>query len=422
MKKVIFLLTIFICLSLLIFRFWLAINAKHGDMYNNIDWGQIAFSQGLSGFYNLPSQTWPHSAPNQPAGSIYLHVASVALDRSIMSLIWYLNNSFTLFPSPLVWWWEWHGSLITIKYFSLLADFVIAAVILHLARYYHRPRLGTAVAAAFLINPALWYNSSFWGQTDAVVAALSLVALAFLLSGRLFWSSFFLGLSLATKASWMPLLPLYALYFWLHYRTKIWYLILIPAVIIGAFAPFHPHLGLPVWLSSLYFHRLLPGETAFITILAFNFWNIIFGPYGVPHTVPVLGIPANVLGWAMVALITFLLIRKYFQRLDFASFLFSAALLFFAVFLFAPKMIHRYLYPAFPLLFATVVAVRRPRLLIIILIVLSCLYLVNIYYRWWAPGLDWLIAFYTPGLLKLVSVAYLVIFIWLLRRYLISYD
>jgi len=416
MKPAVTAATLAICLIFLIFRFWLAVNAKHGDMYNNLDWGAIAVDHGLSGFYDLPKAVWPHSAPNQPAGSIYLHTASVVMDRSVDKIIKRLNDQIPAFPSKLVWWWEWNGSLVTIKYFSILADFIIAAAILVLARHIQRPRTGLLVALAYLVNPALWYNSSFWGQTDSVVAALSLTSLVLLAGRRLAWSPVFLGLSLSVKASWAPILPFYILYYWLNHRSRLLTLLLIPAVVVLAFAPFHPHPDLPGWLSSLYLHRILPGETAFITVLAFNFWNLLFGPYGVPHTIPLFGIPANILGWAAVALLAAPLTIRLVKTPRFTDFVWASALLFFAVFLFAPKMIHRYLYPVFPLLHLALLFDRRRFWLAAALAVMSGLYLINLYYRWWAPGSILLESLYTDRLMKLISVAYLAVFILLYKH------
>ena len=410
MKSTVVTATLIVCSLLLLFRFWLAVNAKHGDMYNNLDWGTIAVDRGLSGFYDLPKTAFPHSRPNQPAGSIYLHAASILLDRAVMRLTYRINTAVSVFPSPLVWWWEWNGSLVTIKFFSIMADFIIAAVILSFARHFHSLKIGVLAALAYLANPALWYNSAFWGQTDSVVAALALISISLLFFRRPFLSVFFLALSLITKASWAPLLPLYGLYLWRTDRRHLWALGLIPAVLLLGFLPFHPHLDIPQWTASLYTHRILPGESAFITVLAFNFWNLIFGPYGVPHTTPLWGIPANLIGWFLVGLAALLLGIRLVKRPTIPVFIWASALLFFAVFLFAPKMIHRYLYPVFPLFYLSLVTTSHRRLLAISLLVISALYLVNIYSLWCAPGIDWLKPFYTPQLMQFISLAYLAVF------------
>ena len=107
--------TILICLILLVFRLWLATQSKHGDMYNNLDWGRGAALYGLARFYDLPKEVWPHSRPNQPAGSILLHLASYQFNNFASLLINWLNISLPVFPSKLVWWWEQSGELIAIK-------------------------------------------------------------------------------------------------------------------------------------------------------------------------------------------------------------------------------------------------------------------------------------------------------------------
>lgn len=411
MKRVVILATLAVCLILLVFRFWLAVNAKHGDMYNSLDWGNIAVDYGLLGFYDLPRPVWPHSVVNQPAGSIYLHATSVLMDRSLDKMIKWSNDQIPIFPSKLVWWWEWNGNLVTIKFYSLLSDFIIAASLLSLARSFRRPRLGIIAALAYLVNPALWYSSAFWGHTDAVVAALSLSSLAALVSRRLVISPVLFGLSLAIKASWAPMVPFYCLYYLLNHRSHIRSLLLVPLVTIVLFIPFHPSLDLPFWLPKLYFQRILPGDTGFITILAFNFWNLVFGPYGVPYTTPVWGVPANLVAWSIVGAISLFLAYRLVKNPSPRTFFWVCALEFFAVFLFAPKMIHRYFYPVLPLASVILIFTKFPKLLSATLVITSALYLINIYYRWWGPGIPALIPLYTPVLMNSVSVAYLAIFV-----------
>lgn len=101
MKKLVYLLTFIVCLGAMGFRIWLAVNAKHGDMYNNLDWGNISVDHGFKGFYELPKDIWPHSVANQPPGSIYFHAMSVAMDRTISGLAWQANLKLKAFPQAL---------------------------------------------------------------------------------------------------------------------------------------------------------------------------------------------------------------------------------------------------------------------------------------------------------------------------------
>ena len=375
-------------------RLWLAVHAKHGDMYNNLDWGQGAATHKLSEFYELPKEAWPHSRPNQPPGSIFLHLASYQLNSSIYQTINFFNAKLPLFPSKLVWWWELHGELITIKLPSIIADFLLAAVIYKFTR---RP----LISIFYLLTPALWYNSSFWGQTDSVVAAIALTSLYFLRQKRLALSPIFFGLSLITKASWAPILPLYLLYFLKnHYRKFHLLLLLIIAPLIVSW-PFHPHLDLPVWLANLYLTRLLPGESGFITVNAFNLWHLFFAPRAVSF------VAANI-GSVLVGLILCIALIRTWKKNTFPVFLHSCLLVLFGTFLFASRMHERYLYPVFPLL---IISQRY-----LTYTVLSVTYFLNMYSDWWNPTLTWLISLYTPTFTKIISIVNLSAFTYEAKR------
>lgn len=392
---------------MLVGRLFLAVNAKHGDMYNNLDWGHGAAKFGLNGFYELPKEMWDHSRPNQPPGSIYLHLASVTFSNFTMTAINWLNTAIPAFPSKFVWWWQWNGDLLAIKLPSIVADFAIFAAILKFGR---KSRKSLVVGILFLVNPALWYNSAWWGHTDPVVAALAIWSFVTLVEGRTILSPMLLGLSLITKASWAYVVPFYTIYFLLKFPKKYVNLIFGPLTAIVLAIPFYPHLNLPIWLVNLYTQRILPGESNFITVIAFNFWNLIYSPDFVPATTSFLGFPANLVGWAIVAVIVAILAVRLVKKPEKTTLLWTTTLLAFAVFLFAPKMIHRYLYPAFPLLSLVLVVAKKAKILWIAYWVMSACYLINLYYKWWAPGNLWLESWYTDANTKIISIIYLSLF------------
>jgi len=392
-------------------RIFLAVNAKHGDMYNSLDWGYGAAKYGLAGFYDLPKEVWPHSRPNQPPGSIYLHLASVELSMVLDKVINGLNNHVPIFPSKLVWWWQWNGELVTIKLPPIISDFALVGAILAVGRMTKRVKTGLVVAGAYLLNPALWYNSAFWGHTDAVVAALAVWSLVTLWQKRTLLSPILLGLCFITKASWLFIVPIYVLYFWLNYRQKFYQILASPLVMVLVSLPFHSNLLTFVpWFWNLYIHRILPGDYTWITIIAFNFWNLVFAPSGVYYKTPFLGLPANLVGGAIVFIVLVVLAWHLTRQPRPSTMAWVSMLLAYAVFLFAPKMASRYLYPAFPLLSLSLVFAQRAKWLWLAYIIMSGCYLINLYYLWWAPGNIWLQSLYTDQAIKIVSVAYLSVF------------
>lgn len=403
MKKIIIFTLLLIAFG---FRIFLSINSKHGDMYNNWDWGEGAVIHGLSVFYDLPKEAWNHSRPNQPPGSIYLHAASYWASTSIGYLIWHPGITTKIVPSRYIWWWEVSGPLIFLKLPSILADFVIAWTLIQFGLLWRRPNTALFVAIIYLFNPALWYNSGFWGQTDSIVAALGLLSILFLIQKKLILSPVFLGLSLITKASWAPIVPLYLFYWWKYYQKDWPKLAFGPLTFFLVTLPFHPRLDLPFWFTKLYLTRIISGESSWITVIAFNFWNLFFPNTYTPVDVPILGIPAIYIAWTIVLIFIFYIFKNFFIKPSSKNLVYSGMLIFFVVFLFAPKMLQRYFYPVFPFLSLTLIFTKMKIYWFIYGLVSFC-YLINMYYQWWAPGNPAWQAMYTPIFMSLISIIYL---------------
>lgn len=375
---------------LVIFRLWLTTQSKHGDIYNNLDWGRGAAEFGLASFYDQPKEVWPHSRPNQPPGSILLHLFSYTLNRDVSTAINFLNTTFGLFPSQLVWWWESNGELLIIKLPSVIADFFIALGIYQFSR---------KLAFIFLLHPFSWYISSYWGQTDTVVAAFAVWSLIFL--KRTPWlSALLLGLSLIIKATWAPLVLIWLVYVWLHHRSKLWHITLMAIPVLIVSWPFHPYIDIFSWLINLYTQRILPGESGFVTINAFNFWHLLMGAAARPETLPLL-----ILAYSLVVIVIGLSLRKI------SSLFYSAHILFLGYFLFAPRMHERYSFPALILL-TLLLAFRFHKTTLVSWLILSILFLINVYNLWFSPQIPGLIALYNGNFTRLISLVLLLLFVY----------
>lgn len=401
------LLLIAVVISLVSFRFWLAVSAKHGDMYNNLDWGYGALNFGLAKFYELPKGVWTHSRPNQPPGSIYLHLASVNISSKSAQLINRLNARLPIFPSKLVWWWETNGELLSIKLPSIVADLAIAWAIYLLTKK-------KILALLFLLNPVSWYISSYWGQTDSVVAALIVWSLVFLKEKRIWISAIFLGWSLITKASWAPIAIVWLWYVWLSHKEKIWQIIFIFLPVLLLSWPFHPHADIVKWLFDLYVLRILPGESGFLTVNAFNFWRIFFNNPAIPDTAPFLNLPAMWWGYGTVGLIAaFVLFRL--KKNDFFGLISFAVLLQMGYFLFAPRMHERYSFPAW-ILFTIWLGLKPKRNLRIMWIVFSLFFLINVYSLWYAPTIPIMVNLYNQNFIWSISLGFVLLFVAILNQ------
>lgn len=396
-----------------VFRILLFSVARHGDINNNISWGEELLRRGTVNFYEGIS--WPFSAPNQPPLYLYLFGVVSAVISSVSFIINYLNSHFGAFPSSLVWWWGTNGELLVTKLPSIFADTAIAIV---LYRFFTNKKHGLLAAAFWLINPVIWYNSGIWGGTDSIVNLLGLISFYFLFRRRLTKSSIFLVLSLLFKGSlalFAPLWLLVVIYQRFPFVRIVNALLLSGLVTILVSFPFHPSFDLPVWLFNLYTLRFFPGEIGSLTANAFNFWWLVDSGKTLDSTV-FFGLTARV--WGIIAMLSFysVVCLKIKKNISEIQVVFAASLIALVSFLFMTRIHERYLYPLFP--FLTIIAVKY-KWARVPLVLLSLVNLANLYHLFWAPGVDSLKAMYTnPMFMVFLSLISLLVFLFLFIRYL----
>lgn len=396
--------TLLLVLILVSGRIWLTTNTKHGDLHNGWNWAQNVTRLGVVGFYDLPKEVFfPQSRPNQPAGSVYLYTWSYWFNTAADSTFKSVNEKVSLFPSQIVWWWERWGDVVSLKLPSVVGDLAIYAAILYWGKKMKKLKLANMVGIVYLLNPALWYNSSLWGQNDCIVAALAIWSIILLFEKKLVWSGVLLGISLATKASWAPLGLLYLIYAWKKYSFQAIKMVAVPVAVLALFWPFHPQVDLPIWLTRLYMQRILPGESPFVSVNAFNFWQLIYGYDQIVDSLH----HANLVGMAIVALLAIKTGYQLWRKATEEQLLYLMLVLYFGIFLFATRMHERYLYPLFPLMSLLLVGGYK---IWKQYTVLSVTYLINLYSQWWAPTVPALVSIFTPNFTRLVSIVNLITF------------
>ena len=362
----------------------------HGDLNNNISWGEVANEKGLNGFYSSSnSDDWEFSAPNQPPLTILTLASVIALERKISDLIWYLNDRVVLFPSGLVWFWESWGEILMVKLPSILADFGIGYLIYKYFKNLKKEALGIKLFALWIFNPVVWYNSAVWGQTDGLVNLLALVAVICLIKKKLPEFSIFITLSMLFKGSlgiFMPVLFFYALlqrYRLIEWIKSIIYS-LITIVLISIW--FHPQIDLFKWLFDLYTKRFIPGEIGFLTANAFNVWWLVDSGKVYDSTL-YFGLPARNLGILVTLLgnlgMMYWLYKKHNEKRFFASLVLVSLL----SFLFMTRIHERYLYPFFPI--STLLLGITPSYWRIYAL-FSLIHLLNLYNLFWVPPFPFL--------------------------------
>ena len=407
-------LLVLIFLAAFLLRFGLVFVAYHGDLNNNISWGNLAADRGLAGFYE--GLDWPYSAPNQPPLTILMFAATSVVWRTVENVSGWLNNNFPIFPSPFVWFWESWGMTLLVKLPSILADLGIGWLIYkYLSK--KKKKLALLVTTIWLFNPIIWYNSSIWGQTDSIVNLLGLIGVFALLRKNLYMFTVFFVLALLFKGSlalFAPILIFIALK--QRHTVKKWInsVFLAVTTVLLTSVWFHPQVDFFFWLQRLYLERIFPGEIGYLTANAFNFWWLVDSGKTLDSVI-YLGVPARVWGLVVtlgsIGAIGYWLRKKISDKKIFLSF----AILSLVAFLFMTRIHERYLYPFFP--YATILLSFIPGI-VIPYIIFSVTHLLNLYHLFWVPSFAPLEALYElPWFAQTISIINVFVFFYLLRLF-----
>lgn len=430
MKKNLFLRKNKLCLVFFLaflMRFFLLFTLPHVDVLNHVDWGIKFWQYGPKNFYE--EIFWGISWPNQPPGSILLFALIAKLNLWIFQIFWWLNLKFAAFPSFILPYLEKHLHLIFLKFPFVLSDLGIGILIYKIVKSLSKKEnLALLASSTFLFNPALIYNSAIWGQTDSLINLLTLAGLWFLWKKKFFGGFFCFFTSLYFKLSLIIFAPLMVLIVW--QKRKFW-LRWLPALgaVIGIFLlvslPFVHHGNVFTWLWYLYTNRILPRQGDMLSGNAFNLWTLFYGvDLSLKENILVFGLTAKFWGRLMFllssGLITLIIIFKR-KKFEFLDFLWLGIVYAFSAFLFLTNMHERYLYPIFPLLAILVFLSKGYQNLLKIFIIISVIYLANLYHLWWHPRWEFLVIIFTmgggivPRILSLINIA---LFLLILRRFL----
>ncbi len=372
-----------------VFRLFLINIAHHGDLNNNISWGNEALVHPLNGYYE--GKSWPYSAPNQPPLYILLFAATSLIYKSVANLNLFLNDKVGIFPSSFVWFWQKSGMDIVVKLPSILSDLGIAVLIY---KFLAGKKLALVLATVWLFNPISWYLSGIWGQTDSIVNLLGLISILFLLKKDLIKFSIFYTLSILFKPSLLIFIPiiLFVVIYQKH-KLNIWLLSILFSLLCTLLVSvwFHPRLDLPVWLFNLYKDRFISGEIGDLQANAFNLWWLIDNKKTLDSTV-YFGLPARIWGYilSIAGIVTTLFFLK--RNSSKKNILITLALSALITFLFMTRIHERYLYPFFPL---ATISLAFFDWLIIPYIILSVTNLLNLYHLFYAPSIPFLENLYT---------------------------
>mgnify|MGYP001599712601 CR=1 FL=1 len=320
------------------------------DFNTFVAWSQQLVRDGLGNFYN----GWSDYLPG------YLYV------------LWLLGQVNTILPAL--------PDTLLYKLPAILADVATGALIFFAVSRFNK-KLALPAAALYLFNPAVFANSTLWGQIDGITVFLALSSIFFAKHLPLL-SAAALGAGALVKPQAGFIAPIVAVLLWKTYGLKktIGYAIFSLLIFLGGFVPF-AH-GVPFILRigefiSFVVERL--GATAnqypYSSINAFNFWALITGLWK-PD-----GGGLQIGGIVVAVTVLSLLLRYWWVRQEKSktTIWLVTALWFVVSFLFLTRMHERHLLPTFAPL--AIAAAQFP-LLWLPYAILSATYLANLRYSY----------------------------------------
>jgi Gpi18-like mannosyltransferase len=231
---------------------------------------------------------------------------------------------------------------------AIVLDFVLGLTIFAAIRRLGPSRLALPGALLFALNPGLLFDTLVWGQCDSALALPILLSMLLVLDSRYALGWAIAAIATLVKPQGLFLLPVLAWWTLLEARPANYARIAaaFAGTLIAGIAPFQ--IGRP-WSFIFQLYFTAAERYRFTSVGGFNLMALVAG-LRLPESTTVLGIRAFVLAMglflAIYPLVAFMLYRKRTPRM----LLFAVFLVYLAMFVLAPRIHERYLYPAVALL------------------------------------------------------------------------
>lgn len=249
-----------------------------------------------------------------------------------------------------------------IKLWAVLFEFLGALILFRMAERAGRRHAGVIAALCYVMNPAVFMNSSIWGQFDTIPATMLLGSIYLLDSGKRNAGALLFLTAILTKPQSGLLVPM-VLY--LYFKDFRWdrkntlrvasgivagiglYLLIVlpfyePTALCGSAVP--AFLDPFWWLFDLYFRSV--GDYPYATANGFNFWTLAGGQIR-EDFLPFMGLTyktwGSILFLLSAAYVFFLLFKGRGANMPI---LYGSYLMLFSAFMWITRMHERYLLPA----------------------------------------------------------------------------
>jgi Gpi18-like mannosyltransferase len=245
---------------------------------------------------------------------------------------------------------------------SMLADIVTSYLIYKIGRKYLSLELSILVAAFYIFNPAIFINSTFWGQVDSFLTMIVAGAVWALAEKRVGLASSLFIAAVLMKPQGIIFLPV--LFFELVRQKNLMKFIKAAVCSLGTalilVLPFALNNGV-LWIFKLYAQTV--GEYPYASVNGFNLFSLIGANYK-SDAAPWLFLSYHTWGLIFIVLVTayswFIYIKGNNRAFIPAIALFQIA----GVFTLSTSMHERYLFPAAALAILAFIYLRDKRLLI----------------------------------------------------------
>lgn len=246
---------------------------------------------------------------------------------------------------------------------SIVADVAASYLLYRLARKYLSLETSVLLSAFYIFNPAVFINSTFWGQADSFFTLIVVAAVSLLSEKRPVPAAVLFAAAVMTKPQGLIFLPV--LFFELVRLKSFKTFIKAGAAFLAAAAA----IVLPFSLSkgALWIYNLFTKTTAeypFASVNAFNIYSLFKQNY-VQDATALLGLSCHTWGMIFIVAVTllawFLYSRGKSERFAPAA----ALLLITGVFNLSTRMHERYLFPAVALSILAFIYLKDKRLLLL---------------------------------------------------------
>ncbi len=312
-----------------------------------------AYFEGFSSDINL-FKKWADTAVNS-FGQFYARSSSdyPPLYIYVLFLIGKINTFSTMSP---------YANLI-MKMPSILADIASAVLILRIAKKYASSNTGILLSMFYLFNPAVFINSSMWGQVDSFFTFIVAFAVYMLTEKRIGFAAVFFIAAVLMKPQGIIFLPL--LFFELVRRKNIKDIlkVAVSAMITASIIvlPFSLNMNLS-WIYKLFVGTV--AEYPYASVNAFNLHSLLGANY--VNDASILFI-FNYHVWGLMFICTTTMF-SWFVYIKSNNRLFASAVAMFqiiGVFTFSTRMHERYLFPAIALAVLSLIYIRDKKLFLI---------------------------------------------------------